>query len=730
MLRGIWKPGRWRGRLVTFGPLLLLATISAFAVHTALAYRNSNEWHIRSADALARLYNIQTLVERSETAQRGFILTEDVSFLDTYYTARHMLLIEIENLLEHVDESTPQGRLAAEWRDVIQEKMGHMDSGVNLVKSHKTNEAVVRVRIGAGRLLMDRVRDKFAEVALVERRLLLMRAARAENDFLLAGRVILIGMFVAFSGIGFIMIALRNEIRRRAGVERDLDSARLRATDASELKSKFLANMSHEIRTPLNGIIGLSKILAETKLDHEQRRYMEIIQDSANSLSALINEILDLSKIESGKMQLEEVHFDLRSLVNSTVSIVEFAAKAKGLNVIVEIPSRIPDFLIGDPLRIRQILLNLLNNAVKFSEKGSIYLRITEAVDSQSALRLTFEVADEGIGMDSVTQNRLFSAFVQGDQSTTREYGGTGLGLVITKQLVELMRGRIVVQSEEGKGTTFRFQINLKTAKYQADAAKIVTGIPADVKVHANIIIAEDNLTNQRVIEAMFKKFGARIHIVENGEELIAALREKPNHYDLILMDCQMPKVDGYEATKRIRAGDAGVESKDVPIIAVTANAIKGDLERCLEVGMNDYMAKPISATDLYVKVSKLLKQNRGAIDHSALQRLIELDDGEASSVLASVIRLFIETVPKDFADLRSAFERNSVEEVSAYGHRLKSSSANVGATRMREMALRLESVVSIEDLEGTRGLLDALENEFLVVARELTLELKKYDAA
>jgi signal transduction histidine kinase/CheY-like chemotaxis protein len=390
--------------------------------------------------------------------------------------------------------------------------------------------------------------------------------------------------------------ALQAEMEVRRKTERELALAKERAEAADRAKTDFLAGMSHEIRTPMNTILGMADLMLETDPTPAQRQYIEVFQSSGAMLLGIINDVLDLSKIEAGEVRLETVPVDMADFLHRTREIVAGRAAQKGLDFRIEQADHAPRRFIGDPVRLRQVLVNLIDNGIKFTESGAIRLAVGQAGDTPG--RLTFAVTDTGIGIAPEAQEQIFLRFTQADASTTRKYGGTGLGLAISRRLVELMGGDIRLESAPGQGSTFSFTIDLPET---SSAEPEPVTLPSDARdlsallsrTPCAVLVAEDSDSNRALLELYFRDTGCRIDFAVDGGE--AVHKFESGSYGLVLMDIQMPGMDGYEATRRIRAMEAEKGAHPTPIVAVTANAFQEDQEQCLAAGCTDYLAKPVS---------------------------------------------------------------------------------------------------------------------------------------
>ena len=536
---------------------------------------------------------------------------------------------------------------------------------------------------------------------------------------------------------------LATDITERKEGEIKLLNAKKEAEQAKAAQESFLANMSHEIRTPMNGIIGMGNLLMGTEQNDEQKEFTENIQESARNLLAIINDLLDFSKIKSGKFLFESAPFKLRQTIKKTLYPLQFRAEEKLLRLNIDIDNSVPDGLIGDGLRFQQVMINLIGNAIKFTTKGSVNISVSAGEENAGYIDLQLEVSDSGIGIAENKLGYIFESFTQNNVNTSRKYGGTGLGLAIVKQLVELQQGHVWVSSTLGKGSTFTVIIPYRVSHeetaqevrpsyiHDRDNEMLLEGI--------NVLVAEDNTINQKVVKNTLQKQGATVNIVNNGQEAIDALQEED--YDVVLMDLQMPEVDGYKATRYIRE----VMRRELPILAMTADALKGEAEKCFDVGMTGFISKPFEPRDLYHQILQVTNDRKLLEDLKATESpaekstelvdfsfLFELSDMDPKFI-SDVLTIFLETMPEGLDKLNNLIQDGSDwDAISKQAHFLKSSTSVVKVGDMFDKLYDIEKLTKISgtELETIKIIFAEIQELFIQAHPILLSENERYKKA
>ena len=690
--------------ILTFiaGSLLLIAVQINSAKNTKELIQNNNRLlnELRSSN---HLREIDRDILGVESRIRASIATNDTTHLEGI----DQKINQIENFLDSLSKDNS---------DDVEEKLIHRLSVLAMEKKTTKDKLLLRYHTLGNMddntsIANPRARKISNEITSItakiyESRKLHMVDLSKETEAMgqkarLYDLSLLILLILSGSIVGYHIL---RQFKRQRLLIQELDIAEKKASVAAQTKENFLANMSHEIRTPLSGILGFTNLLQKRPLDETSKEFVSSIQRSGENLMAIINDILDLSKIEAGMMRITKGIFSINGLVNSVETFFVERAKEKGLTISSKIDSSIPDTLNGDATRLTQILVNLIGNAIKFTHQGTINIEIYNKQQTENEVVVGFKVSDTGIGIDKEKLLEVFERFNQGEDSTTRNYGGTGLGLSIVKSLIQLQNGDIEVISEQGKGTTFHFYIPYAIAKEQLNVVpKVDTDYFKDkTNTPLKVLIVDDNAINQSLMKHLLSQWNIDFETANNGLEAVEFLRN--NDCDLVLMDIQMPQMDGYVATQTIRE-----ELKlNTPIIAMTAHALAGERERCMSRGMNEYISKPIKEDELFKLISNFgLKENEKTetkaeeivsnyefIDLTYLKSI----SNEDKDFERTVTQQFLDKVPTHLQELKMAYEYKDFKLVKLRAHDLKSSVAIMGLLPLLEEKLDILELTTEEN--------------------------------
>ena len=676
---------------------------------------NNNNTLLHELRASNHLREIDRDILGVESRIRASIATNDTSHLEGI----DQKINQIENFLDSLSKDNA---------DVNEEKLIRRLSVLALDKKHVKEQLLHRYHTLGNMddqtsIANPRARKISNEITSItakiyrSRQLLMIELSKKSEEMGEKSRLydiyLLVLIVVSGAFIGFHII---RQFRRQHLLIKELDVAEKKASVAAQTKENFLANMSHEIRTPLSGILGFTNLLQKRSLDATSAEFVSAIQQSGENLMDIINDILDLSKIEAGMMRITPGIFSINGLINSVETLFLAQVEEKGLTLSSKVDASIPDTLTGDATRLTQILVNLIGNAIKFSQQGEINIEVYQKEKIGNKVTVGFKVSDTGIGIDKEKLSEVFERFNQGEDSITRNYGGTGLGLSIVKNLIVLQNGNIEVNSEQGRGTTFHFYIPYVISQQQITPITAPNTDYFKDKSNAplRILVVDDNAINQSLMEHLLLQWNIDFDMVSNGLDAVERLVDQT--YDLVLMDIQMPKMDGYTATQQIR----DVLKLDIPIIAMTAHAMAGEREKCLSRGMNEYISKPIKEEELFKLIASFslqeLTQNKEKVEETASSfQFINLNymrsiSGGNTDFEKTVTQQFIDNVPNHLQQLIAAYQKNDFPTVKIRAHDFKTSIAMLGLLETLEEKLDILEVAT-EQHASIQLVLDELTN-------------------
>ena len=666
-------------RSYTKSLLLLSSALSiALVVIVAINAQKSMQQMSHNNSELFKAYKISEAMKafRSnynvlENKRKGYIITGDAKFLEAYKEKETALKAQLKTLEDYFKSSNEE-ELFFQLKDLSYRNFaqGKSPAASANLSGFQANDQNIEQQVE----MADEVRSTLDTIAarLDNNTLVLL-----ENsvDYVAASRtwnIVEIALAIILS-LTAVAIVFR-DINTRTRLENELRVAKQRSDENAIIKEQFMANMSHEIRTPLNAIIGFSNLLSKTNLQEPQREHLQAIHNSSQNLLNIVNDVLDFSKLEAGQLSIEKISFDLHQILQQIKVMFQPKALEKNISFNVLTEQAVPQFVFGDPNRLQQVLINIVNNAVKFTEQGQVTLRCELKSIEHDVAALVFRVQDTGIGIAADKLNDVFERFKQASSDTTRKYGGTGLGLSIVKDLVERQNGSISVKSKVGQGSEFTVQISypLSFETESTGTATSATAVSFEGK-QLKVLLAEDNVLNQKLAGTYLQQVGLLVDIVSDGAEAINKISKQ--HYDLILMDIHMPVLDGYLATESIRKD----LKNNTPIVAMTANTLEGEKEKCLQLGMNDYLSKPFKEQELIAILQKWLPEQGSMVD---LQHFKSLTMGD-KTFMREMIELYLQRNPDDLQQLGNAVQNNDYKLIKDLSHKMKTSVGFMGLTQL-----------------------------------------------
>jgi len=694
-----------------FKYLVLIIFLASVVVIVFLQYNsgksiknliNDNQSLLNELQIKNKLQKFQTDIIFGESALRDLVTTDDPEHI--LETDRD--LKRIRNEFSEIDSTirpTSDERLLNGLGFLVSEKIENSNQVIQILYEQGKDSALAFIRTLRGRTIRDSIIQTIALINESRQQALSNISASVNTNGAKAKSwgIILAVVACLASLVTFWYLVVQGQ--RQQKLIRTLDTSEKKLKEASRIQEQFVANISHEIRTPMNAILGFAGLLQKTGLDKNQHEYVRSIRSSAENLLTIINDILDLSRIESGMMHIESLPFNLRELLDSLATMMNVKAKGRNLYLVTKIDQSIPPILKGDAVRLTQILINLLSNALKFTHEGGVSIEVACAEKKEDMVSVRFIISDTGIGIDPSRQKTIFERFHQAQPETTRRYGGTGLGLSIVKQLVEIQNGTISIDSEPGKGSVFTvvlpYQTSKETEVTDASALSVLLAEPLLKKIR--ILVAEDNPMNQKLLQHLLAQWHLDFDIAQNGAEAVSVLEQRSREYAMVLMDIQMPEMDGYSATEKIRHE----LNLQIPIIAMTAHALAGEKEKCLGAGMDDYISKPINEEQLYKLINRYAQgSSQNDVSVIDLEYLKLLSKGD-EVFERNMIRSFSVQMPEELEKLKSSIIDKNYEQICAIAHNMRSTLSFMGLSQITPLLQQIER--ECEKRNGITGIND-----------------------
>ena len=698
-----------RFSLILIVVVAAIILIGVFSLINISQFSNNSQRVAHTREVSMALSENLIIMQDVETGARGFIITGKADYLNPYYLAVANLESNLKQLRQLTIDDIEQLKRIDTLERLSKQKIADSKENILSRQAGGFEEAFTRVNTEKGKKIMDSIRAINLWMQKTEIESLDNSILSTETSLDKTNSLVVIGG--AFSVL--VVIVLVFFIRRTLTLKDNLRKSKEHAEELVKFKDRFLSNMSHEIRTPMNAIIGFTKVVLKTDLTAKQTEYLSAIKTSGDSLIVLINDILDLAKVDAGKMTFEKVPFRMALSISAMLHLFEIKIQEKNLTLIKEYDDKIPSVLLGDQLRLHQIILNLLSNAVKFTNDGKITVSVRLISEDEEQAVIAFSVADTGMGIEDDKLEKIFENFQQATSGTSRLFGGTGLGLAIVKQLVEAQGGTVSVKSKVNEGTVFSFSLVFQKTNAKTEPETELLKLNADIK-NIKVLVVEDIALNQLLMKTILEDFGFEPHIAGNGK--IAVEKLETGSYDVILMDLQMPEMNGFEATRHIRS----ILKSDIPIIALTADVTTVDLAKCRAVGINDYISKPVNEKLLYIKIASLVKKNivideSGQDDNSVSpNKIINLDHLHKITksnpmLMKEMISLYLVQTPPLITTMKQSILDNDPKSLYSAVHKMIPSFSIVGISQEFEnMARKIQ--------ENARA-----EKEFDVTAEMVT---------